>query len=800
MSTSLCHPTRGRAARFRGWGRALLAGALLGLLVPAAAAAQVGAVAGVVVDAAGRPVADAAVLLLRPPDSMAVRVIGTDRLGRFRFAGLAPGRWAVRAVRIGFDTAQAEAAVLAGQEVELRLLLTPRPVALDEVRAAADRARTRMTERAGETRLGLERRELKRVPGAGEPDVLRAIQVLPGVVTTSDFSSAYNVRGGSADQNLILLDGIPIFNPFHLGGFFSVFNTDMVARAELLAGGFPASYGGRVSSVLEVESDAAGTGVDAHGGVSLLASRLAVGTDLPLEDVGLRAGRARVSVRRSYFDQLFRPAFDFPYHFVDAQGYAEAWNAGGGRLSLTGYTGRDVLDLTAVDFPLELRWTWGNDMLGGRWMQPLGAGRLLDARAGFTRFHTDIRFPEFGDTEFASTIKQALVRADLVLPRGAAATVRTGVEASRMAYRNVASSGGTDFRRSRGDGTLAGVYLQVDWRPAEAWRVEAGGRLDAWHGGAAGGRLDTLQGAERGSRAHLAPRLAVKRLLAGGEAALKLAAGRYTQQIHSLRDEEIPVGIDIWVLAGPRAPVVVSDQLQLGLEGFLATHWHGSVEAYWRAFNGVVTNNFADDPNDPDDDLLAGTGRARGLDLALAREGGRFTPRVAISWLRAERTFPDQSGGAGAPPVTYAPIFDRRLDLELLLATSIAGWDAAMRWNLGTGLPYTRPLGGYTLYEYRIADGIRQPAEPDEEGQAPAGVVLGPRNGARYPAYHRLDASVRRTFRKDWGTVTPHLDLLNLYNHRNPLFYFYEFDRVPAQRSGISMFPLVPTVGVEVTF
>lgn len=757
-------------------------------LAPDAVRAQEGVVAGIVVDASERPVADAAVLLLRLPDSAAVRLVATDRLGRFRFAGVAAGRWLVRAEHIGFRAVEAEGVAVAGQEVLLRLVLDRRPVELEAVRTGGDRARTRLTERAGQTRLSLERRELKRVPGAAEPDVLRAVQVLPGVVTTSDFSSAFNVRGGSADQNLILLDGIPIFNPFHLGGVFSVFNTDMVARAELLAGGFPAEYGGRVSSVLEVESDATGSGVDGQGGISLLAARLAMGTDLPLAGAGLRVGRARLSLRRSYFDQLFRPVFDFPYHLVDAQGYAEAWTESGARLSLTGYAGRDVLDLTGVDFPLELRWTWGNDLIGARWIQPMGTGRMLDVRAGYTRFATDIRFPEFGDSEFASSIQQALARTDLVLPWGRDAAARAGVEVAALTYRNVASSGGTDFRRSTGRGYLGGGYLQVDWMPAPAWRVESGARLDGWFG------------ADGPDRLHAAPRLAVKRLLVGGTAALKVAAGRYTQHMHSLRDEEIPVGIDVWVLAGERAPVVVSDQIQVGLEGFLGRRWHGSLEAYRRTFDGVTTNNFADDPDDPGDDLLSGTGLARGVDLALRLDGGPIVPRLAVSWLRVRRTFPDPLGGAGAPSITYAPIFDRRLDVELLLSGTLRGWEASMRWNLGTGLPYTRPVAGYTVYEYRIIEGTRNPSDEGGDGAAPTAVVLGPRNEARYPAYHRLDASVGRTFRMQWGALTPRLDLLNLYNRRNPLFYFYEYDRVPARRSGISMFPLVPTLGLEVSF
>ena len=151
-----------------------------------------------------------------------------------------------------------------------------------EGRRDEDRERDRFESDAGRHRARGGRRPLKVLPGLAEADVLRAVELLPGVVSTSDFSSAFNVRGGSADQNLILLDGFPIFNPFHLGGLFSVFNADAIARAELLAGGFGAEYGGRVSSVLNVESDAAATdGLEVTGGVSLLAARVLVRAALP---------------------------------------------------------------------------------------------------------------------------------------------------------------------------------------------------------------------------------------------------------------------------------------------------------------------------------------------------------------------------------------------------------------------------------------------------------------------------------------------------------------------------------------
>jgi hypothetical protein len=772
-----------------GWLRA--ACALVVLILPAAASAQVGAIEGRVRAVDGAAVASASVTLHVAADAPVDRSTETDALGRFRLLGLAPGRWFVRAASIGYAPADTAVEVRAGEVVSLEMAVERQAVDLPGVAVEVDRRRARFETDAGVTAAGLAREELKRVPGVAEADVLRAVEVLPGVVSTSDFSSAFNVRGGSADQNLIVLDGFPVYNPFHLGGLFSVFNADMVARAELLAGGFPVEYGGRVASVLKIESDASGEGTDVRAGASLLATRVALGAALPealAERAGLSTARARVSVRRSYFDVLFSPFFDFPYHLTDLQLFAEGWTPGGARISLTGYTGRDVLDLAGVDsFPLQVRWNWGNDVIGLRYTMPLDRGRLVDARFGVSRFSTALRFPEFGDTQFGSEVTHAIARLDAVLPAGSA-EVRGGIAADRLAYDNLAVSGGTVFREGKEHGWLFSGYAQALLRP-ESWLIELGARLDAWRPAGAGQPITAVS-----------PRLAVKRFLSD-DVALKMAVGRFTQFIHSLRDEELPLGIDIWVLTGERAPHVVSDQVQLGVEAFLPHGWFAGAEAYYRTFTGVVTNNFADDPNDRLDDLIAGDGLSYGVDLQLSREQGRVRPTVAVSWLKATREFADPTRGVTpAPLVEYPPVFDRRLEIELMVQALLPGEsEAGIRWNFGTGLPYTRPLGGYTTLGYRIVDEGRRSAD-GPTGTMDISVVLSERNRERYPTYHRLDLSVRRTFRPAWGRVTPYIDVLNLYNQRNPLFYFYEFDETPPTRSGISMFPLLPTLGVEVVF
>lgn len=765
-------------------------------LEPARAAGQGGLITGVVRTGEGVPVS--AVLVRALSDGGRERVASTDSAGVFGLPGMQAGRYRVEVSHLGYTGADTVVMVAVGGVTRVEFVVSVRVLEMAEIVVEGRRSRAVFEEEAGATVQELAGRDVKRLPGLAEADVLRAIEVLPGVVSTSDFSAAFNVRGGAADQNLILLDGIPVYNPFHLGGIFSVFNADMVRRAELLAGGFPARYGGRVSSVLTVEADpGVGETSTFRGGVSLLAARVAATSRLPdavLSPLGLERGNVRVAARRSYFDQVLKPVFDFPYHLTDLQLAAEAWTGEQGRVTVTGYTGADVLDLRggSEDFPLQLRIDWGNDVVGARWRSRLGGAGHLDVRLGYTQFATSIVFPDFEDTEFRSGIRHGLGAVDVEVPVGRGFGLGVGGELSRISYENLAATGGTVFNQARDEGWQGSTYVQGELA-TRRWLVQLGGRLDGW------------DPASTDAMVTVSPRLAVKRFLAGSDAALKLAAGRYTQFLHSLRDEEFPIGIDVWVTAGDRAPRVVSDQAQVGLEWFLPGGWFASVESYYRTFDGVITTNFADDPNTPDDDLLAGSGRSYGADVMLRRsaDDDAWSGWATVSWLKAERSFPDRtSSQVPAPVVTYPPIYDRRVDLELVLRRSFGPLEAGLRWNFGTGLPYTRPRGVYTVYDYQPGLGGLAPTVGDEEddGSVAAAVVLGPRNGSRYAPYHRLDVSFRRTYDTSWGSFTPYLDILNVYNRKNVLFYFFQYDATPAVRSGVSMLPFVPTLGAEVTF
>ena len=781
---------------------ARLAGLLLLSLPAAAQAQQAAAVGGVVTDTAGVPIAGVVVSLREGGRGMASAT--TDSAGAYLIGGVVPGLRVVRAERAGFATVERRVAAAAGEALTLDFRLAPEAVVLEGLVArGAERERVRFETEAGVTATVVGRQTLKVLPGLTEPDVLRAVQLLPGVISTSDFSSSYNVRGGSADQNLILIDGFTVFNPFHLGGLFGVFNSDAVNQAELFAGGFGAEFGGRVSSVLNIESrsDVPET-VGVYGAVSMLASRALVHAPLPRAAAGLlgggEGGSLLVSARRSYFDQLLRPIADFPYHLTDLQAHAGISTRGGGRLSLTGYWGEDVLDFTDFqpedeeDDILRIKRDWGNQVVGTRLVQPLPAGWLLDTRLGYSRFADRLSFLDFGDVNFQSRIEQLLWRGEVSGDLSPELSLRAGLAADRMEHRNLRETGGTSFADDAGEGKLGAAYASVRWRPGPSWIIEPGIRLDVWSSS------DT-------THTVASPRFAAKRFL-GSErrVALKLALGRYSQFLHSLRDEELPVSTDRWVLADRSIPPVVSDQLQLGLESFWGNGWSASVEAYARNFDGVTEYNPADDPNDPGDELLTGEGRSRGVDLQLRRSEGRLTGWTSLSFLRATRSFPDPiaAGWDDLPrTVTFSPVFDRRFSADLVLQyTSRRNYELGVAWSFGSGLPYTRAVAQYLSFGHDVVSGKVEPDADDDAESLPVGVVLGARNSERYPSYHRLDLTVRKTYRPSWGTIVPYLQVLNVYNRKNVMFYFYDYDRTPPVRSGISMFPLLPALGVEVTF
>ena len=746
------------------------------------------------------PLEDATAILRPAGDSTGEQMAFTDGLGFFAFHDLAAGAYELTIGRLGYAGHDEAVTVTPGGVVEVGIALAEEAVPVEgiQVDGLSGRDRARFRESAAGAPMEMDRAGVRSIPGAAEADPVRTVDALPGVTRVSEIGASFNVRGGSADQNLVLLDGVPIFNPFHMLGIFSVFNADMVKRTQLRSGGFAPEYGGRASSVLLVESDLGDGKFGVDAGLSLLTARLSVSGGLPEEvrdGFGLAGARWRISGRRSYADVLANPFLraDFPYYLRDRQFGFEAWTRGGSRLGITYYSGSDAFNLTAyerldrsywTDEALhpdqDVTWRWGNRALGFSWTRPGSNGGSLDIHGSYSRFEGDFNLSEFGSPMLETAIHRLSLGADL--ERRPASTLRwkSGLAFEALEHSDVSRGEVESLVRSgHSSGLGASAYSQFNWSPNPKWLMEGGLRLDHWFD----------------SGTSTSPRIAIKRFLGDGRWAVRLDAGRYVQFLQSVRDESLPIALDSWVLAGNEVSPVVSRQFQGGLEGFFGAddEWFASAAGYHRRYEGLAARNWADDPGVRSDDFKTGTGRSFGAEFLLRRNRGATTGWVSASLLKATRKFP-QGADKTVPLIEYPPAFDRRLALDLVVQRRLL-WnlDGGLRWSLGTGLPHTRHAT-YSVNPRRMID-LRP-------GGRETVVWLGPRNGERFPVHHRLDISLRKVIRKRWGLVTPWLSVLNVYNRKNVAFYEYTdyFGQSDRRRRGVSLVPILPTLGVEVSF
>ncbi|HWJ21326.1 MAG TPA: TonB-dependent receptor, partial [Gemmatimonadaceae bacterium] len=669
---------------------------------PQPAAARHGVVRGEVVDAASAAPLAGAVVYVIGMESAGMGAATDDR-GRFALTSVPAGTQRLRVRRIGYATREQSIVVPADDAVEVRIALTEAPLTLDPVRTRAtpsERARFEQTPDVGVVTLSGE--ALRRVPAVGEPDVLRAAQLQPGVLARNDYTAGYNVRGGEADQNLILLDGIPVYNPFHLAGLFGTFIDASVGEVNLLTGGFPAPYGGRLSSVLDVTPAAeARSGVHGTAGVSVLASSLALGG-------AFNDGRTswNVAGRRTYADKIV-PAFSdqtLPYHFQDAQLHARHMAKNGGTLTLTAYAGGDYLNGSFADFggdstrsgAGEFGFDWGNQLVGLAWRQPfvhrpridfgsgkgisLGDSAVFVQRFSFTRFGTSL---DLGNGSFTldNTIREFRVTGSLSgFHANHARTL--GYEVSQYFTDYGAKSTQTGIRALdvRQRPSAGALYYEDLWKVNDRVLVRAGLRgeyvpaANQWWG--------------------ISPRASVK-YFATRDLAFTLAGGQYAQWVHALRNEDVPVQFfDFWLGSDRNLPVSVGRQLVAGAERWFGDARFARVEAYGKTYSALAEQNSADDPLVAGDEFRPLKGTSYGVDVLLrqletARALGGW---VAYSYGSSRREQTEDTPGSVRE---FAPAQDRRHNLN-----AVASWRPGTgkytfgaRLGFGTGTPYTTIVG-----------------------------------------------------------------------------------------------------------
>ncbi|MEC7843133.1 MAG: TonB-dependent receptor [Candidatus Latescibacterota bacterium] len=696
----------------------------------------------------------------------------TNSEGYYAARGIPAGIRVITVSYIGYASYRDTLLLAAGQELRLDVELARESVHMGEVvvtaaNPAADELRHQPSV------VSMKVKSLQQMPAMGEPDLLRSLQLLPGVQSSSDYSSGLYVRGGGPDQTGILLDQIRLYNPSHAFGLFSTFNPDAIKDVTLYKGAYPAQYGGNLGAVLDVQNrDGNRREASTSGGVSLISSRLM--TEGPLGN-----GSWMVAARRTYIDPVLRvirgenETLDgLGFWFYDVNAKVNTQLSVNDNLMISAYGGDDHLDIVLVDSTNTFSFgnRWGNRALTGRWthvFSPALFGRMI---ALYSKYHSDITLDFFGTTiALRNRVRDVTLKGDLDYFASADHTVRTGVDLTfyRFDY-------GWQFDQWEGNQVvepyLLSTYVQDSWQVTPLTEARLGLRGTYY---------------EEGGRLFVNPRLSINRVLHEGWR-LKLAGGSYRQYLQLVSTEGFSGG-DVWVSVDETVEPGRSWQAVTGVEWEPSGTYRVSVESYYTDLaNLVVIDQEAEEnvEQETSEDIFktGGEGYAAGLELFAEKRRGRLSGWLGytLGWTR--RTFPEIDGGGSFPPK-----YDRRHDLSLTATYRLAKWSWTANLVYGTGQAFTPASARYTL---------RDPAS-----DLPVDRYLAARrNTARLLPYHRLDVSMRRRLRLFDAECEFYLQIFNAYNRRNEWFIQYHPDDSDKKPAVAEMLPIIPTFGFDFRF
>lgn len=747
---------------------------------------------------------------LEPISYASVQVVELDRAvaandrGYFVIPEVEPGRWTVRVSAIGYAPREVQLRVPVEGAIRVDFELAVRPVPVADIAVEVEGGNMPVTA-AGPPAVRVEGGSLALVPGLAEADVFRALQMLPSVAAASDFSSALYVRGGLPSQNLILLDGLPLFNPYHLGGLFAAIDPGAVQSVSIQPGAFPAHLGDRLSSVVQIRTrDGGRDRVRANGAIGLFSSR--VGLDGPLPGGN---GSFLLSLRRTYLDLFTDVAkalglisFTVPYVFTD--GYMKLTHDVGEAGDLTASL---YLDGEGVDMPEDMRretgdsitFDWGSRAVSVAYRQPLSATILSRFGVAWSSFYGSFtaidggcstclpldsaREPDPGllidthmrDLRLSADFTWYLRRHEL----------RSGVHLDRYEIRHefpvvdVEEDFIPEFRLSNQVQTTA-AYIEDVWKPNDAFRLRAGLRLLA-------ADVRGLEWMPRfGARLAITDRLAVS-----------MGGGRYGQVLYSLKNpESLASGViayDLLAAVPEGIGFTTAQDIALGIQWANATT-NVRLDAYMKWMDDLPLAPLPDDPLNASPISLAamrtpGSGIARGVELFARQLWGDAELTLAYTLAFSDRRLKGD---------VYPPRFQRRHSATMTAIVPIG--ESAMtsaRLTFGTGQPYTPVIGFTRPLHYNPEAGLFQ------ERFSPRVAVGGEHNGARLPGYLRLDVAARKSWDVEWFgadlTMTPYVQIINVLNTPNVLFGYPEtFGRTRLEFA--PQLPILPTFGLEWRF
>ncbi|MEJ2217111.1 MAG: carboxypeptidase regulatory-like domain-containing protein [Gemmatimonadota bacterium] len=728
------------------------------------ARAQSASLQGIVLDASNtQPVRGATVTLKQGEQE--VRGVETDRNGLFQFSGIEPGRYTLRIEALGYVTHEETLVLKSGETRTANRSLKVEPVQLEGINVVSQGAG------AVRRKLGVQiitSQELAQIPTpAATGDLMSYLKTQPGVVGTGDRGGQLFIRGGTPSQNLVLMDGMLVYEPFHITGLFSAFPENLIQSADFLPGGFGAKYSGRMGSVLDVQMrDGDRHETKATGSVSPFLAAASV------EGPFFQKGRDSylVSIRRSLiqetspwlYGQKQLLGFDSEYFRT-----SELSPDGGARCALTLFRSRDRGGLDPNDPVSHVGWT--NLVIGGRCTKLVGA-TFVDVKFGRSALSSEA--VTRGASNFSSSASQVFTDADLSRKIGPVRLNSGGhihLEDTRYDLRNLLAAN-AKADESWGE---VGVYGELEIPVVAGLRLLPGATF-------------TLT---EDRRPFVEPRLRATWQVEPLDGELNGAVGLYEQQLAGISDQRDASSVfTAWVRTPPGARMR-SLHAQASWEQSLGGGLSYSVDAYYRKMSDITVATWSTSAQFVPD-LAVANGRSRGADARIElRHGPLYLfGGYAYSWTEYSSAQDAFSVWFGQPVQTYHPPHDRRDQVNALASLVLGRYTLSASFEYGSGFPFTRPIGFDQLIDFRT-DTNELPDVRRTFGETQV-LLERPYNG-RLPPTHRLDISVKRPVDIGSQEIQLQAGAINVYDQTN-IFYY---DVFTGRR--INQLPLTPYVSVK---
>ena len=705
---------------------------------------------------------------------------------------------------------------------KITILLAPDFNKLDEVVINTDSRQQIIKMNENVSQISLSPKRLASIPNLGEKDIFRALQLLPGVSGTNESSAGLYVRGGTPDQNLVLLDGFTVYHVDHFYGFFSAFNSDAIKDIQLFKGGFPAEYGGRISSVMDLTGKRGNINkVSFSGGLSLVSANATL--EIPIGEKAnlLLAGRRSYTdiIRSGLYNNIFDLYNDnnqsngtrFPnfnnfqqnqtqpsFYFYDLNTKFSYNPSDKDIISISMYNGEDNLDSSrknnntfgsntdgersiTTDIKDLLNWgNWGSSIRWARQWNDKLYTNIVGAYSNYFSNRNRVNDVTIQLPDTTNNFKTGLVEDNNLKDY----TLRLHSEYKINSKHSLEFGGqitknDVDYNYTfndtitvidqKGEGVLNTVYLQDKWSPSEKLNIVGG--IRATH-------FDVTD------EFYYEPRFSLSYQL-NDKLKLKGAWGRYYQFVNRIVREDVTQGSrDFWLLADEEnSPISFSEHLIIG-SSYEIDDWLFDIEYFEKEMTGLTEFSLRFQSAlgaDPNDQLFfEGTGISRGVDFLIQKMVGKYTGWMGYTLSEVVHTFP------GLSDKPFYSLNDQRHEFKLVNVLKAGRWDLGATWVYGSGKPYTAPNGIYTI---TLLDGTKTEY-----------VSVGDKNGPRHAPYHRLDLSFTYKFDIGSGKGSMGLSLFNFYNRSNT--WYKEFEVVNGQviETNINYIGFTPSLFFNVSF